>query len=183
MPDGQVGLRSRAAARRRQTPRKAGAKRSGLAPAQSPRSEAEELSALIETVYDAALDGQRWVEAVRQACRFLNCVAGALGAADILQGSFNFTQQWGYAPIYWQSYLDHYSQTNPLNGPAFRTQIGQVIAGTEIDTWEELLVSSFQKEWAEPQGFVDLLQGTLDKSASGVALLTFARHKSAGPIG
>ena len=185
MPRHSIGPSSPARSRQSR-PReavKASRAASARSPGRSPRSEAEELSALIGTVYDAALDRERFVHGIELACRFLNCVSGVLGAADILQGNFNFTLKWGFAPEYWKSYHDEYAHTDPLTGPTFRMQVGEIKTGPDFDIWEQRLASDFQKRWADPQGFIDLIVGALDKSASGLAILVLTRHKNHGPIG
>lgn len=143
--------------------------------------ESDELSKLIGTVYDCALDKTRWVDAVEHACRFLNCVAGALIVAEFLE-TFRLTVPWGYLPGYWDSYLDHYVYTDPMNPTVFRTHIGDVRVGSCLDVWPEVLGSPIYREWAAPQGFVDIIAATMDKSASGIATLTCVRHESAGAL-
>lgn len=156
-------------------------RRNGLrpAPARSAPSDAELLSGLIGTIYDAALDRERWVDAVGHVTRFLDGYASVFGALDFVQDNYNLLMQWGYPPEYWQSYIDRYFHMNPLNGPAFRTTIGEVRMSSTFETFEELLQSQFYREWIAPQGIVDGVQGTVDKSASGIALITCTRHVSA----
>lgn len=148
-------------------------------------AEADQLSSVIGHAYDAALDPSLWPAAIEGACGFLDCYAGAIGAVDFLQGSPNLVIQWGYEREVWQRYIDHYFHRNTLNLPAFRTEIGQVmtISSFDLQLHAEFLASDFYKEWAEPQGFIDAIQATLDRTASGIALLTLARHKRAGVTG
>ena len=83
------------------------------------------MSGLVGTIYDAAVERERWVDAVEQTCGFLNCCAGAFGAADFLQGQFSTWRCNGVIrPTTGRVYLDHYSHLNPINVTAFRTQIG-----------------------------------------------------------
>lgn len=146
-------------------------------------AEAEELSSVIGHVYDAALDPSLWPAAIEAACEFVDCVAGAMGAIDFLQGFPNLLIQWGYEPEVWQSYTDHYFHKNTANVPAFRSEIGEVLSVSHLDLYANFLASDFYKEWAEPQGLIDAIQCTLDRTASGIALLTLARHKRVGVTG
>ncbi len=142
-------------------------------------SDDEELSALLETVYDAAIERAQWRDALRQACGFLSCSAGVVVSTDLL-GSFNLSVNWGYDPGYWESYQSHYFHLDPLNTSLFRSAIGDVIVGSRLRMWPDVLASTFYREWVAPQGFVDIIGGTLDKSASGAAALTGIRRHEQG---
>ncbi|WP_127753275.1 helix-turn-helix transcriptional regulator [Devosia sp. 1566] len=142
-------------------------------------SDAEELSALLDTVYDAAIERATWIEALQQACRFLRCSAGAVLSADLL-GTFGLSVHWGYGPGCWESYRDRYFHLDPLNSWVFRSRIGGVFIGSHSVLWPEVLASTYYREWVAPQGFIDLIGATLDKSASGVAALTCIRRHEDG---
>lgn len=144
--------------------------------------ESEQLSDTIATIYDAAIDRERWVDATGKVARFVGCFAGTIGAADFLHGGFSFGIQWGYPPDEWQRYLAQYYHRNPLNGPAFRTHTGDVRQASTFDTFDEFVRSEFYAEWCRPLGLIDAIQGTMDKSATGIALITCAHHIDDGPV-
>ncbi len=144
--------------------------------------ESEQLSDAIATIYDAAIDRERWVEAVEKVARFIGCFAGALGAVDFLHGGLNLGVQWGYPPEEWQRYLDETYHQNPLNAEAYRTGVGEVRLASTFDTYGEFLRSDFYINWCRPLGIIDGIQSTIEKSASSIALLTCVRHVDAGPV-
>ena len=160
-----------------------GTPRSGVSEAEAPMplssADAEELSALLETVYDASIERAQWIDALQQACQFMNCSAGAVLSSDLL-GTFGLSVNWGYGPGYWESYQSHYFHLDPLNRWVFRSKIGDVIVGSRLTSWPEVLASAYYREWGEPQGFVDFIGATLDKSASGAAALTCIRREEQG---
>lgn len=143
----------------------------------------EQISSVIGSAYDAALDPALWPDAVEQACRLLDCFQGAIGAFDFLQEGANLQIQWGYEPHYWQSFLDHYHRTNPAIPTVLRSKTGEVYsfgtAGDDFD-YEAFYASAHYKEWVEPQGQVDAVWVTLDKTGWGIAALTCVRHQSVG---
>ena len=149
-------------------------------PDRAATDEAAVLSALIGTVYDAALDPSRWPDAVGQACAFLDCRYGAFGAADLLRNELSFVVQWGYQEQDWQDYLTRYFHKNPFNAGAFRTRTGDVFLASGSENYDSYFDSDFHREWAGPLGMIDTVQGTLDKTASGIALLTCVRHRDTG---
>lgn len=142
--------------------------------------EAATLSSLVGTVYDAALDPGRWPEAVGQACAFLDCRYGAFGAADLLRSELSLVINWGYKPEDWQAYLTRYFHKNPFNAVAFRTRPGDVFWASGDPGYASFFDSEFHREWAGPLGIIDTIQGTLDKTATGIALLTCVRHRDTG---
>ena len=147
-------------------------------PSPSLLSEAEELSALIGTVYDAALEPAVWPAAVEQASKFVGCSAGVVGAADTTTISLNMMIPWGYEPHYWQRFIDHYMWVNPFNAAVARSRIGQLDTQATHERYVDWLASDFYLEWARPQGFIDGIQITLDKSASGLAVFGCFRRES-----
>jgi len=134
-------------------------------------------------VYDAAIDRERWVDAVRLATGFVGCFAGVMGGVDFLKEDSNLIIQWGYPEERWDAYLNSYFHLNPMNQRGFRQAIGEVVPGRALVDWDAYLRTDFHREWAAPMGLVDVMQGTIDRSASGIALLTCARHESAGLLG
>ena len=50
----------------------------------------------------------------------------------------------------------------------------------EVENYNSYFDSDFHREWAGPLGMIDTVQGTLDKTASGIALLTCVRHRDTG---
>jgi DNA-binding CsgD family transcriptional regulator/PAS domain-containing protein len=144
-------------------------------------ADAERLSSLIDTVYDAAIERAQWLDALQQACEFVNCSAGVVLSADLL-GTFGISVNWGYDPRSWESYQTHYFNLDPLNRWVFQSQIGGVFVGSRSSVWPEMLASTYYHEWARPQGFVDLIGGTLDKTAFGVAALTCIRREEQGHV-
>jgi DNA-binding CsgD family transcriptional regulator len=145
--------------------------------------ESEQLSDTIATIYDAAIDRERWVDAVGRITPFVGCFAGTLAAVDLLHGGLNLVIQWGYPQDGWQKYLEHFYHRNPLNGPTFRTQAGDVVQASTLDAFDEFLRSELYIKLGKPLGLVDAIQATIDKTASSIAVLTCVRHVDAGPVG
>jgi DNA-binding CsgD family transcriptional regulator len=137
---------------------------------------------VIGAAYDAALDPELWPAALREACRFLDCAYGALGSVDFLRNDVNFIVQWGYSAETWNDYLHRYHHMNPFNAPAFRTRIGEVVVGSRHETYPVFLASDFYRDFAAPLGMIDAVQATIDRSASGLALLNCVRHHDAGVV-
>ena len=127
-------------------------------------AEAEELSEIIGGIYDAALDPALWPAVVEETCRFVDCVSGSLNSYDMVQSSLALDVSWGYDPHYVQLLVERYIQINPLRSISLQSAIGDVLSMTDVMPYEEFTASVFWREWAKPQGFVDAIQVTLEKT-------------------
>lgn len=142
-------------------------------------SEASELSALLGTVYDASLDATLWPSAIERGAHFLKCMGGMIGAYDILQKGSNVRAVWGYEPEFLKSF-DYYVSINPLLRPSFRMKIGEVGSVVDVMPHGDFFANRVYLEWAKPQGIVDVVQTTLEKTPLAMAVLAFSRHKRQG---
>ncbi|HVY19733.1 MAG TPA: helix-turn-helix transcriptional regulator [Bauldia sp.] len=138
------------------------------------------LSALLGAVYDASLDGAVWPLALERASGFLNCMGGMIGAYDLLQRNAGIRVWWGYEQKYLDNF-DYYMEINPALRPSFRFRVGEV--GTMLDVvGEEFYQHRVYTEWAKPQGIIDVVQSTIEKTPMAVAALAFSRHESKGIV-
>src|SRR5258707_276224 len=72
---------------------------------------------------------------------------------------------------------------NPLLLPmVLSTETGAVVANSDLIPIDEFRASRFYKEWAQPQGYLDAVCATLDKSATGYAAVAVTRHESNGLV-
>src|SRR5262249_54045795 len=51
-------------------------------------------SQIVESIYDCALDPDRWPEAIRAVCEAASCVAGILNVSDLSTGISRLQQHW-----------------------------------------------------------------------------------------
>lgn len=145
-------------------------------------SETEEALDLAGSIYDAALDASFWPVVVEKTCRFTNSVSGALASFDTVRRNLNAQYNWGYDPHYLKLLLDHYVHLNPMMAITERTNVGDVLSISQVMSHEELKKTVFWREWAAPQGFVDGMQATIEKTPTAVAGVTMVRHESVGMV-
>ncbi len=143
-------------------------------------SEAEALSELIGTIYDAALDPELWPGVLEQTCGFLSCACGALASLNFTDGAMSLDVNWGYDPGYARLYLEHYVHINPMMPATFRAPVGHVDSVASAMPYEEFLKTALFTEWGKPQGYIDAVQATVEKSAATITTLTCLRHESVG---
>jgi DNA-binding CsgD family transcriptional regulator len=141
------------------------------------------LSSLIGDIYDAALDPALWLGTLEKTCDFVVGIASALQSHDISQQTANFYFTWNDNPDYTKSYVEKYAKINPAVVPAaVQTRVGDVSTFLDFITLEEYRKTRLYKEWSEPQGYIDAVQVTLDRSATSYAGVVVMRHESQGPV-
>ena len=145
-------------------------------------SEAEQLSALIGDIYDAALDRSLWVDVLHTAMTFVGAQGSGLLSRDAVSKFADIHYGLGVAPHYMQLYVDTYARLDPSTMTMFFSEVGQVASIVDQMAYDDFVKSRFYQEWAQPQGWVDSVQSLLDKSATSFALVSFLRHKASGLV-
>jgi DNA-binding CsgD family transcriptional regulator/PAS domain-containing protein len=111
----------------------------------------EQLPALLELLYDAALDHSRW-QAFLDA--LTPCFGGATGIMygfDGTRGVMDFTYNFGTDPAFIRSYAQYYGRLNPYPNLALSLLPGKVaMAQAALDT-ATLRRTAFFNDWMRPQ--------------------------------
>jgi len=145
--------------------------------------EVARVSSLIGDIYDAALDRSLWPVALERTCGFIKGQSGALVAQGPTQSKAQFFVEWGTAPEFIESYQQTYGLLNPLHVPTLiYANVGSILATTDIVPHEEILASRFYKEWLTPQGIIDAISVTFEKSATSYAVLSVHRGIGDGMV-
>jgi DNA-binding CsgD family transcriptional regulator len=144
--------------------------------------ESEAFLDLVGTVYDAALDPARWPDALRKLAEFAGGSAAAIYAKSPAVGSGIVYHQFGTDCHYRKLYFDRYVKIDPSTMTQYFADIGQQVAVADIMPYEEFVDTQFFREWCRPQGIVDAISVTLEKSASNVALFGVFRYEREGIV-
>jgi len=145
-------------------------------------SNPKHISSLIGEIYDSILDRAQWIEALDKAAQFVGAQAGALIWRNPVCRAVNVIHASGIEPGYVELYRKHYAKLDPTTGPMLLRDVGDVASTTDLLPHGELIKTCFYKEWLQPQGFVDTLQASLDKSPTDVVHLCFMRSRDSGMI-
>jgi DNA-binding CsgD family transcriptional regulator len=145
--------------------------------------EIEQIQSLIGDVYDAALDPSRWTPALTKTRDFIGGSAATLFSKDATSRTgMVFYSGGDVDPRYTQLYFEKYVKYDPLTTGHVLSEIGQPICTADIMPYEEFYATRIYKEWVEPQGYVDFVSATLDKSVTGAALFGLFRKKEHGLV-
>jgi DNA-binding CsgD family transcriptional regulator len=96
--------------------------------------------------------------------------------------SANFYFTWNDNPEYTKTYIEKYAGLNPAIVPAvIQTNVGDVSTFLDFIPIEQYRMTRLYKEWSGPQGYIDAVQVTLEKSATAYAGVAIMRHERHGP--
>ena len=141
----------------------------------------DKLTELVTTIYDAALDCALWPEVLSEIVDFVDGRVAGLLTRDSTREQVNVQWQAGGDPHYMRLYADTYSRLGPL-ATSPPGQVERVVSIPGIMPYAEFRRGRFFREWAEPQGLIDVAVAVLDKSASGCAYLSVARDAESGMV-
>jgi DNA-binding CsgD family transcriptional regulator/PAS domain-containing protein len=142
----------------------------------------EHVSSLIGDIYDAAVDQTLWIGALDKAAQFVGAQAGVLLWQNPASISVELIHAFGIEPHYVDLYLERYAKLDPTTAPMFQLETDDVASLTDLLPPSEFANSFFNREWLEPQGFVDLLQASLEKSPTDFVRLFFLRKSESGIV-
>ncbi len=141
----------------------------------------EQLSSLIGDIYDAVLDPSQRVDVLDKIATFTGGQSGGLLSKHTLRKSENLYCYIGAAPESLRVYSESYPKLDPTADlPGFG--IEQVVSTTDLVPYEEFRRGRFYREWAQPQGWVDVASAVIEKSATSCTFLSVVRHEASGLV-
>ena len=125
-------------------------------------------SALIEDIYDAALEPERWNDVIVNINEFIGCRGCGLVSKDLTNHCGMTLTYTGVDPHYIKLYSESHAQFDPLvTIPDF----GQVVGIPDLIDYDQYRKGPFYQEWLRPQGCVDVANALLVKPDSNSAIL------------
>jgi DNA-binding CsgD family transcriptional regulator len=143
----------------------------------------EDFSAIVADIYDAALDPPLWRKVLKNVCAFTR---GGPSASLFWQDAAKKTGSsyfvWGGEARFGQLYWEKYIALNPFTPAAGSFPVEQLYSAADVLPPPEFIETEFYKEWMSPQGWGDVLSVNLDKTATGRAVFSIARHARDGLV-
>jgi DNA-binding CsgD family transcriptional regulator len=136
---------------------------------------------LIAGIYDAALDSTRWPRVLASIADYVDGRVAGLLTKDPVRNQVKACWHAGGDPHYIKLYAETYSRLGPIATLPLG-EVEEVVSIPEVVPYEEFRRGRYYREWAEPQGWVDIAMAVIDKSASGSAYLTMSRDRSTGMV-
>jgi DNA-binding CsgD family transcriptional regulator len=143
--------------------------------------ETENLSDLIGSIYDAALNATLWRGVLGRARALIGGSAAALYSKDASSKRGGvYHDDGGIDSHYKQLYFDKYIKLDPTTTGHFFAELGQPVATADLMDYQEFRETRFFKEWALPQRLVDSAVAVIDRSLTSIALFGVFRHERNG---
>ncbi len=144
-------------------------------------SEQVTFSRMLSGIYDATTEPGRWSEVLADVVAFVGGHGGGLLAKDSASKGVDAQWQTGSEPHYMRLYAETYSKLGPVAALTFG-EVGQIVSVPEVVPYEEFRRGRFYREWAQPQGWVDIAVAVLDRSSGGWSYLGVARNAANGMV-
>ena len=139
----------------------------------------ETLTNLIDSIYDAALNPERWTDVLEAVAEFVGGEASGVFSVDLdnrcIKAHHHFGFDERYTNLYWETYWE-FDPTTAL--PLFGVE--EVVSIANFLPYEDFREGRFYREWAKPQGWVDSATAVLAKSGTGCTYLTVVRGEADG---
>ena len=143
----------------------------------------QDFSKLVGAIYDTALDRSLWPAALKQTAGFVEGVAATVYWHDAASKSGDvYLEDDGIAPYWRDLYFEKYVKLNPTLTRNFFAVTGEPLATADLLPYDEFLQTRFYLEWARPQGLVDFVSATLEKSTTNAAMFGVFRHERNGVV-
>lgn len=132
-------------------------------------------------VYDTVLNQELWPDALGRICDYVGGYHALLFHQDRALRSGDFMHSWNADPHWTRLYFEKYVGLNPAMPFTVLMDVGSVAALSRVLDMEEYKASVFYREWAEPQGYLDVCVAMLDKSGTAMGMIGVTRHDRDGP--
>jgi len=125
----------------------------------------ERLARLVGLLYDAALDAALWPDALTGVASFVGGSAAGLHVRDVVHKTGKAHYEVGTEPSYSRLYFEKYIKLDPLSSAYVFLGVGEVTSNSRLISHAEFIETRFYKEWVQPQGWIDNIFVTLEKSS------------------
>ncbi len=131
----------------------------------------EEISALVGRIYECTLEPSRWPAVLEEICALANAATATLAVHHLQNQNHDFHVEVGTDPEFQERFLQHYVGIAPFVVASNFVAQGDVKAVGDVIDYTEFTAGRFYREWAEPQGWRDLIVGILSKSSERMGYL------------
>jgi DNA-binding CsgD family transcriptional regulator len=142
--------------------------------------EAQELSLLIGDIYDASLDRALWPDAFTRIRDFLGACAASLTTQSAITKAVDVHFMVGHEQRFLEQYRETYFKINPIFPTVMFFDLEQDYVLNDVLPRNEFCRTRFAKEWIMPQGLVDGVLSTIEKSPVDCTVFLAMRSLSQG---
>ena len=145
-----------------------------------------EILELVGGIYDAALDRERWHDALDRVRRYFHFHNTVLGVVRYGHEPMAFTVPVNVPQQYLALMNEEYNEEvmRVWGGPEqiARYPLEEPIVMLEVTDLDELRTNKYQRDFGAPQGLIDHVAIALTRDRQQVGNVSFGRHEEVGPI-
>jgi DNA-binding CsgD family transcriptional regulator/PAS domain-containing protein len=143
----------------------------------------DDLSHVIATVYDCAIDPQRWHQAIESVARLIGGNSGAILLIDAIRNEPRLYVDWNVDAESMRLYREEYHAGNPLHEGFSRFDVDEPYNVPAVIDPAEWMKSRVYTEFGQPRGWLDNVGVWIMKTPSRLASLSVIRGIEAGWAG
>ena len=130
----------------------------------------ETFSKVVESIYDCALNPNRWIDAAGMIAQLVGAETCQLGVHDMKNVHHGVMFQRGVEERYLRLYAEKYAALNPHSVPLQLVPVGKVVTDGMLLDEQEFSRSRFYQEFLKPQGIFEAhwFQRAEDGAAHGL---------------
>src|SRR5579871_2961703 len=125
---------------------------------------AENISPLIDDIYDTVLDSSRWTAVLEKTAEFIDAFAVSIVTQDRVEEPVRYEHHFGVDFNYQQIYEAKYSRSDPRNVLSFFSKVGEVFSTFSVLSPRDMRETQFYQEYIQPQGITDNLRCVIERS-------------------
>jgi DNA-binding CsgD family transcriptional regulator len=143
----------------------------------------DDLSHVIGTIYDCAVDPQYWPKALESIAQLVDGVNGLILMVDLIRDEARFQADWNLGDEAMRTYMEKYHYLNPTSAGLHRYDVDQPYNVPALMDAEEFKKSQFYNEYVAPRGWLDAVGVSILRTPSRIATLAFSRAAEVGFAG
>jgi DNA-binding CsgD family transcriptional regulator len=135
----------------------------------------EDLSKVVEAIYDCALDPNRWRGTVKLIAEFCQSQWCNIGSTDYANGYNELMFYLGYDDDFWSLHESVFKGMNPYLAPLQLQPVGAVVTSAMLIDDREFFESRFYQDLCKPRGICDSMGFKALQTRQRIALLSVNR--------
>jgi DNA-binding CsgD family transcriptional regulator len=143
----------------------------------------DDLSNVIGTIYDCAVDPQHWPKAIETIARLIDGNNGFILVFDTVRNEPRLYADWNVDAESMRLYREEYHQENPFHEGFSRYEIGEPYSIPAVMDPADWLKSRVYTEFGKPRGWLDNVGVSIMKTSTRLANLSVIRGIDVGWAG
>jgi DNA-binding CsgD family transcriptional regulator len=144
---------------------------------------ADDLSHVIGTIYDCAVDPQHWPRAIESIARLVDGSNGMILMIDTIRTRVRLHVDWNMGPDAIRAYDEKYHKGNPLAEGILRFDVDQPYSIATVMDVEDFKRTPTYNEFIAPRGWLDFVGVSILRTPSRAAMLAITRTVEVGYTG